>query len=183
MSFAVVALLAACSSGGAAEPTPNGPSARPTATQTPSPPTVLPPEHPGTSVDEGIEGAEALARYFLDLYGYVYNSGDLSDWERISHPDCAFCADVSKQVTSNRTRKRIAVGGEIEVHELSTEQLNDDYVAVRATVTQAGASLTEPDGTVVSQTEATTLEVAIGVARAEGVWLIHGLEALDEEPA
>ena len=56
------------------------------------------PERPA-ALDEppSVEGAVAVAEYFLLLYPYVYATGDLADWNALSHPECIFCASVAAQ--------------------------------------------------------------------------------------
>src|SRR5690625_2739076 len=65
-----------------------------TARSLPDAPTK-PPEMAGDDVD----GAVAAAEYFLLLYPYVYATGDLDEWQAMSHPDCNFCASVISNVT------------------------------------------------------------------------------------
>lgn len=112
------ALLASCSSG--SDP---APSTTPAMSPAPAPQTTAPPESPSPTVaptvetvrpeidipepemhpdmaHDDIDGAESAARYFLDLYGYVYNTGDLNAWNKLSDPECVKCTYVTEQVES-----------------------------------------------------------------------------------
>ena len=46
-----------------------------------------------------VEGAVATGEYVLALYPYVYATGDLSDWQAMSDPECGFCNNVINDVT------------------------------------------------------------------------------------
>lgn len=45
------------------------------------------------------EGAAAAAEYFLNLYPYVYATGDLDAWQNMSDDDCEFCNSVINNAT------------------------------------------------------------------------------------
>ena len=60
------------------------------------PPPVRPPE-----MDENTQmGAIAAAVYFMKLYTYAYATGDLTQWQAMSEPECVFCASVVTNVTN-----------------------------------------------------------------------------------
>ena len=60
------------------------------------PPPVRPPE-----MDENTQmGAIAAAVYFMKLYPYAYATGDLTQWQAMSEPECVFCASVVTNVTN-----------------------------------------------------------------------------------
>ncbi|MDO4243657.1 MAG: DUF6318 family protein [Actinomyces sp.] len=44
-------------------------------------------------------GASQAVGYFLNLYPYVYATGDLAAWREISGDDCIFCSSVIDNVT------------------------------------------------------------------------------------
>lgn len=58
-----------------------------------------------------LEGAKAVATYFLLLYPYAYQTGDLSAWNALAHPDCNFCASVRTHVSEATSVGRHTVGG------------------------------------------------------------------------
>ena len=78
-------------------PTSAAPSPTQTPTPTPTPDAATPPERPDMSTVDA-ETAEAVAVYFLELYPYVYATGDLTEWRALSHPECIFCASVITNV-------------------------------------------------------------------------------------
>lgn len=56
------------------------------------------PERPADLDRRDERGAEAAVRYFLDLFGYLHSGDDETAWQEMSHPDCAFCAEVAGNV-------------------------------------------------------------------------------------
>ena len=57
------------------------------------------PERPAGMDELSPEGLRLAGEYFLALYPYVYATGDLSDWQAMSDPDCGFCNNVINDVT------------------------------------------------------------------------------------
>ena len=57
------------------------------------------PERPAGMDEFTVEGAVATGEYVLVLYPYVYATGDLSDWQAMSDPECGFCNNVITKVT------------------------------------------------------------------------------------
>ena len=54
-------------------------------------------EHPVPAAeidDDGQAGAEAAAVYFVELYFYVYATGDFEAWDELSAKACGFCEVV-----------------------------------------------------------------------------------------
>ena len=75
-----------------AAPPPPTPAATPSATTTPKP------ERPAAMDAVNLDGAIATAEYFMSLYPYALNTGDISDWNGLSHPECIFCAGLADEV-------------------------------------------------------------------------------------
>lgn len=71
-------------------------------------------------------GAAAAAEYFMRLYRYVLQTGDLSDWEAVSAQGCGFCDRVGEDVTRVYGAGGRYVGGELELG--PAEALNQDPV-------------------------------------------------------
>ena len=105
--------LAACSRGGD-DVRDGGPSASAgSASATASPTVDLPadqaaareaalampaPQKPENMDENSSEGAIATATYFVQLYPYVYATGDLEQWKSMSRQDCLFCNSVITNV-------------------------------------------------------------------------------------
>ena len=56
------------------------------------------PEKPENMDENSSEGAIATATYFVQLYPYVYATGDLEQWKSMSRQDCLFCNSVITNV-------------------------------------------------------------------------------------
>ena len=67
------------------------------------------PERPAGMDELSPEGLRLAGEYFLALYPYVYATGDLSDWQAMSTPECGFCNNVITKVT-----KLHAAGGWVD---------------------------------------------------------------------
>jgi hypothetical protein len=69
------------------------------------------------------DGAAAAAVYFIELYGYVLQTGDLTEWNAMSFPNCQFCESTATYVQSVYDAGGSFTGGDITaavvtVHEL-----------------------------------------------------------------
>lgn len=58
------------------------------------------PERPENMDEDSPEGAVATGSYFVQLYPYVYATGDLEQWRAMTRQDCLFCGSVITNVTS-----------------------------------------------------------------------------------
>lgn len=56
------------------------------------------PQRPGNMDENSSEGAIATATYVVQLYPYVYATGDLEQWKAMSQQDCLFCNSVITNV-------------------------------------------------------------------------------------
>lgn len=134
----LIAALGGCASGEAAAEDPstvatNG-TVEPTEAVEASPePTVevgeevARPERPELIDGDGLDAAAAIGEYFLQLYPYVYATGDLSEWQELSHPDCQFCQSVVDNVTALHAGGGYVSGPTVEIVENVTYELVDGY--------------------------------------------------------
>ncbi|MDM8085065.1 DUF6318 family protein [Cellulomonas cellasea] len=121
--------LTACTGSSGRDPSPS-----PTATgvaATPDPTPTAPstsrsskPERPAAMDSFDIEGAIAAATYITALYPYVYNTGDLTEWKTLSHPECIFCTSVVEGVEELHGQGFHNEGGQILVEGATAVELN-----------------------------------------------------------
>jgi hypothetical protein len=73
-------------------------TATPEVTETPTAPTdPSSPSAPATlDAAPSVEGAQDVARYFMELYPYVLRTGDVAPWTALSSPDCTTCGAVAE---------------------------------------------------------------------------------------
>ena len=97
------------------------PSPTPTPTPTPTPDASVKPERPEAMNTADSAGAEAAAVYFLQLFPYIFATGDLEDYRALSHPECIYCTNVIAGVQEIIAAGQHSVGG--------LEQISDVVVS------------------------------------------------------
>ncbi|MCK6211968.1 hypothetical protein KZX45_15590 [Georgenia sp. EYE_87] len=181
--------LAACTSGGGAEPEPStssGVTSAPTAVPSDEPtserPEVPKPVPPETMARDDVAGAEAAAQYFLELYPYVYATGDLSEWKAMSEPECVFCQSVIDEVTEQRRLGGTTTGGGVELESIQGfDRLEgNDYFRVDALVNQAESTHKDKDGSVTKSEPGGENLLIFAIGRADGDWSVRAVQV--EEP-
>lgn len=75
----------------ASSPSETAPEPSPTPTPTPTETPVAAPEPPPELERTDEVGAAAAAEYFLELYGYVMQTGDVTQWDAMTFETCQFC--------------------------------------------------------------------------------------------
>lgn len=166
----------------AASSSPSPTVASPTATPEPSPSRSAAPQRPATMDRDDVEGAIAAAQYFLELYPYAYNTGDLTEWKALSHPECIFCASVVEGVEELHASGGYQTGGEIEWVSVSAQSgISDSRAAVdliaRQQSTQQHALDSSEEVSAGGQAR-----LFVDLVQSEG-WLVRGVdvEVLDQE--
>lgn len=143
----------------------------PTEKETSSTAEVTRPELPAAAHNVDESGARAAARYFLELEHYTVTTGDLSAWNQVSLPDCAYCANVVTAVENSEDGER-SEGGDVAV-EWSVLPVEDGGTFFTRTLvsTSAGVRLAA-DGAVIEETPPLNLLVDLQVREVDGTWLI-----------
>lgn len=176
----LAALLTGCTGEPTAEPSPTRTAtASPTASPTPTPTSTPEPERPAAMDDPGVDGAVAAATYFLSLYPYVYNTGDLTAWKALSHPECVFCASVMTNVDEMHSKGNHQVGPTVTVDAAVGREVDPGvFFAVDIDTTQGPSKELDPRGEVIDEMlDSTKIHVSIAVVREGGSWIIRGSEA------
>lgn len=179
----VAGLLAGCSEPEVVTPTVS-PVPEPTSPQ-PSPPETTPtdeipeapPPRPAAMDRDDAEGAIAAAKYFMELYPYVYATGDLTEWEAMSHPECRFCASVVDNVTDANSRGERVVGGKPRwlgaAEHWFHEDLDVHEVQVRAE--QGSAERRSPTGEVLERHESNVFDLFFNLSNSNDSWVVVGV--------
>lgn len=160
-------LVAGCSGGapadpGTGSPTPSqsaSPSASPTPTLTPSavykpadasgPAQNVPvPVLPEVAKTETKEGAEAFTKYWFEVLDYSYQTGDVSNLQKITSPNCDYCSKLTDSVTTNYQGGRWLAGGKFTTPAVSTtfEKASDGNFQVILQVLQTPINYYESAG-------------------------------------
>lgn len=152
-AWLVATALAASGCTGTPSAPPTSPAATPAPTATastpmPTPSRSAPPERPAAMDRDDIEGAIAAAQYFLELYPYAYNTGDLTAWKAMSHPECIFCASVVENVEELHAAGGYEVGGDIVIESLTASEpvAGNEYFAVDFSLGQEPGERYSSDG-------------------------------------
>ncbi|WP_146192430.1 DUF6318 family protein [Cellulomonas sp. WB94] len=179
-------LLGGCSSGGSAPvatSTSSVPtvvaSTTPTAAATPSPTATPKPERPAAMDTVNVDGAIATATYFLELYPYALNTGDISDWNSLSHPECIFCAgladEVERQVGLSEHQEGLATS---IASATGIEVTRGAFFDVDLELTQGPWQVVDKAGTVVEESLPTKVaHIHMNVVRDSGRWLVREAQA------
>jgi hypothetical protein len=100
------------------------PTVTATPTPTPTPDASVKPERPAAMDEVSAAGAEAVAVYFLQLFPYVYATGDLAEWRALSHPECIYCANVAAGVEEMFAAGQHSVGGHPDITEVNAAEVD-----------------------------------------------------------
>lgn len=183
---AVLVLVLAGCGGATPEPTQTfaeyTPPSTPTPSPTPTPTTDAAPAQPPEMERTDEVGAAAAATYFMELFAYVYRSGDLREWKTVSDEGCAFCASVRDDVASVYEIGGRFEGGRIALE--SAEVLGQDPVlgvyAVRVPYVVEPANELDRHGAVTDAVERETGRARLEVIHALSGWTLLGGRSDDE---
>ncbi|KRD43719.1 hypothetical protein ASE38_05775 [Cellulomonas sp. Root930] len=138
------------------------------------------PERPA-ALDEppSVEGAVAVAEYFVDLFPYINATGDLADWGRLSHPECIFCADSNDSVQAKVTLGHHDEGGSIDVvSRTATEVEPGAWYTVTLEFAQAPSVTVDAAGALIEEfPEAKTIRSNLVVLWQGGTWQVRGVDS------
>jgi hypothetical protein len=127
--------------------------------------------------DPGLNGAISTATYFLQLFPYALNTGDLTDWALLSHPECIFCGGISDEVTRLKGLGQHQDGTRITVRSATGVEIDPAWFSVDILFTQGGWTVVDSPGSVVDEaTNTESLKGNIVVVRDAGRWLIRGVQ-------
>ena len=184
MAAAAALVLAGCTPGSGPSPTAPVSSAPPVTATPPSTPTptesvapeTVAPERPAEMDDISVEGAEATARYFLELYPYVYATGDLEEWESLSHPECKFCASVAEDVVQAASSGHTSRGGMFSIELARAVKVSDDLYSVDFEVVQGASETFDVEGKRVGESGESTGLVNVLLIPEASAWAVRGVE-------
>lgn len=119
--------------------------------------------------------AEAVAKYFVQLFPYTFASGDLSEWDALSHPDCVYCASVRSGVEAFLAVGNRSKGGEVTISDTtSTETVAGQVWLVTFTMTEQPSETVDADENVVEAFPDTkTYDSSVVVVYATDGWHVR----------
>lgn len=178
--LALTGLVAGCSGGedpvepAAPEPTPT--ATAPSASPSPSPSAEGEdkPERPAAMEKHDAEGAAAAAEYFIELYDYVMRTGDTSEWDAMAHSSCSSCGDMIQQATEIEASGANVEGGTTDASVIQTYARDEatGIFPMDVRVDQAPMLITDPDGTVLLETERSESDRRVEAGIVDEEWVI-----------
>ena len=144
----------------------------------PPPPEVEAPERPAEMNEETVDGAIAAATYFMELYPYIYATGDLAEWDELSDDGCEFC-DNSRELALDLTEGGgYATGGEVEIFSADGGgPYDDDVFAVQLGIHFAPSTFVYADGVREDHGEAERPDFRLSMLWRDGAWVVLGVLA------
>ena len=147
-------------------------SASPVGSPAPSGPAK--PERPDAMKRDDAEGAAAAAEYFIELYPYVMATGDIEEFEAMSHRACGFCDDALEQA------ERIKEGGWTYSGGTSTLGVTQVYkrdeltgiYPMDAEIAQEPSRISDPNGNKLDSVESKLFERRIEMGIRAGEWVV-----------
>lgn len=177
-------LLAGCNdSEGSPAPSTAPPPPEPAITVTeeatrPAPgPTPWPePTRPAAMERDDIEGAKAAAQYFLELYAYIFATGDLAEWQSMSNPDCRFCRGAADRVQELFDAGGYATGGSFQVEDVAAELSSDgnDSFVVALTGVESSSTEYSRDGVELRALQGGNARYTFALTRDSDGWVVLG---------
>ncbi|RPF25622.1 DUF6318 family protein [Georgenia muralis] len=185
-------LLGGCTDGSAGTPTPTvSASEAPSVAQSsaaPEPTTAAPsaevekPVPPEAMRRDDVAGAEAAAQYFLELYPYVYATGDLTEWDAMSDPACKFCESVAENALQLHASGGYQLSDGYEVTAVDSRSSDDatPYTAVWVDATEGRSTRVTESGEA-EEFEGGPVEFDFAMARQGEEWTVRGVEVRHAE--
>lgn len=129
--------------------------------------------------DDGQAGAEAAAVYFVELYSYLYATGDFEAWDELTTDECNFCAGVRERV-----RSLYHEGGHGVTYEPSVESVAGQIwdsspgdFSVAVVLPSPALEIVDASGAITDAYEEVLTRVWVLVERRAGHWFVVGVDA------
>jgi len=187
-----VSLVSACTSR-EPEPAPSDeprpvvrttPPATPSPTPTSSPTSELPavPTPPPEISRTDDVGAAAAATYFLQLYSYMMQTGDVAAWDAMSLKSCGFCKRAREFSLATVAANQRFSGAEFSVVSTFVHPIDPMLQAypVDLTFTQTSGEQTDANGEVLLFSPADKGVVGVDIAHLPDGWKVLAVTAQDD---
>ncbi|MCV2392690.1 DUF6318 family protein [Actinotalea sp. M2MS4P-6] len=190
-AFVVMTVLAVggCSSDPDPGATPSVSSPAPTRTVTPTTtpepsPTetsLVAPEKPAEMERTDEVGAVAAAEYFMDVYSYAKQTGDLELWDSFSGQTCGFCQNFHDAVGDLYGSGDRLVGGSVELTapEVLGHDAQLDIYGVQFAYATASSVRVDPSGAEIADFDGESSWLLLNVGPSARGWVLLAGEQLD----
>lgn len=146
----------------------------PVASASPSPTAPAKPERPEAMNRKDAEGAAAAAEYFIELYPYVMATGDIEEFESMSHRACGFCEDALEQARAIDESAWVYTGGESSVS-VTQIYLRDGVTGIfpiDVEISQKSSRVEDRGGEEIYSVESKAFDRRVEVGRRGGEWVV-----------
>ncbi|KQY46568.1 hypothetical protein ASD18_03820 [Cellulomonas sp. Root137] len=129
-------------------------------------------------------GAVDVATYFVELYPYLFATGDVTQWEQLSAPDCVFCHDVIEDADALVAQGQRREGGTVSVgYAVGAEIGEASSYSVDLTMDEAPARVIDSDGTEVDAwSVAQSYRTGVVLLHDGAAWSIRAVEPVPVNP-
>lgn len=138
-------------------------------------PEVEPPQEPVLTGDEATDAVK-VATYFMNLYPYVLGTGDVRSWEKLSHPECGFCASTLELVNSFSESEWIETSVRVSDEEVFGVSGGDANYRVDLLIERT--DLVHHDGNSSETVPGGEYSAVVGLTVESGVWSVHSFDIL-----
>lgn len=170
-------LMSGCTGG--PDPAPSSPAAVATPTVAPTPTPSAPPrptlpEQPAAMAEPTAEGAEAAARYFLELDRYAFMSGDAQPIRSMSAESCVYCNELIASVEQSVAGGVLTDRDPDEVVRVSVvETLPAEWFNVDLRLRQGEIRVLGNDGSVIAtQPPSQEVDLRLALSWDSGRWSV-----------
>ena len=133
--------------------------------------------------DDGQAGAEAAAVYFVELYSYLYATGDFEAWDELTTDECNFCSGVRERVDAIYTGDGYAITGVPTITSQSSHLWTDEPgdFAIDLQVEAAEVEVYTATHARQESHPSGPVRIAVLVEARDGEWKIVGADAEDAD--
>ena len=146
----------------------------PVVSASPSPTAPAKPERPEAMNHKDAEGAAAAAEYFIELYPYVMATGDVEEFEAMSHRACGFCADALEQAARIQDSAWVYTGGESSLS-VSQTYLRDGVtgiIPIDVEISQQSSRIADRGGEEIYSVDSKVFDRRVEMGRKHGEWVV-----------
>lgn len=138
------------------------------------------PEKPALADENSKAGLEAFTKYWFALLSYAFETGDITEWNRLTSPSCVFCVNLQETVEVGYKLDRWQVGGRMVTPSVSSDTFGvgpSQQVVVQ--VVQESTEFYKADGSVGREPSEATNSASVLIAEFDqGSWSVQDLHLL-----
>ncbi|WP_423462806.1 DUF6318 family protein [Promicromonospora sp. MS192] len=167
-------VLCGCT-GVAEEPAPPASaSPSPSASPSASVPTPVKPERPAAMERDDAEGAAAAAEYFIELYPYVMATGDVEEFEALSHRACSYCRGTLENSAWLRDTGSTFQGGltDAKLEKVYQKDQLTGVIPLDFRTSQSEIWIHDKRGREVDHVDETDFDARVEIGRRGGAWVV-----------